>query len=282
MATDVITPQPEFAGILRQQETFASGQGDDVGERLNSWFDRLMLQAGMEIAPAMVLALCLCSGATVGGFVFVAQENLLTTALASLLGFILPLIVAMIVRSRRQTTMMNQLPPMIDELARAAKTGRSLESCLQLVAEDTPAPLGTELQLCTRRLALGMPLRDALEQLPTRTGLVSTSVLVTALTVHRETGGDLVKVLERLSQTLRDRLQFQGRLRAATAASRATAILMIALPPAVLMFFTFRDPEYFNNLMTSQWGRTATFTALMLEFVGAMWVMRILRNSQRT
>ncbi|MFG0332808.1 MAG: type II secretion system F family protein [Maioricimonas sp. JB049] len=282
MATDVITPQPEFAGILRQQETFASGQGDDVGERLNSWFDRLMLQAGMEIAPAMVLALCLCSGASVGGFVFVAQENLLTTALASLLGFILPLIVAMIVRSRRQTTMMNQLPPMIDELARAAKTGRSLESCLQLVAEDTPAPLGYELQLCTRRLALGMPLRDALEQLPARTGLVSTSVLVTALSVHRETGGDLVKVLERLSQTLRDRLQFQGRLRAATAASRATAILMIALPPAVLMFFTFRDPDYFNNLMTSQWGRTATFTALMLEFVGAMWVMRILRNSQRT
>ncbi|MEW4530393.1 MAG: type II secretion system F family protein [Maioricimonas sp. JB045] len=282
MATDVITPQPEFAGILRQQETFASGQGDDVGERLNSWFDRLMLQAGMEIAPAMVLALCLCSGATVGGLVFVVQENLLTTALAALLGFVLPLIVAMIVRSRRQSTMMNQLPPMIDELARAAKTGRSLENCLQLVAEDTPAPLGTELQLCTRRLGLGMPLRDALEQLPARTGLVSTSVLVTALSVHRETGGDLVKVLERLAQTLRDRLQFQGRLRAATAASRATAILMIALPPAVLMFFTFRDPEYFNNLMASQWGRTATFTALMLEFIGAMWVMRILRNSQRT
>src|SRR5690606_1470899 len=127
---------------------------------------------------------------------------------------------------------LDQLPPMIDELARAAKTGRSLENCLGQVAHDTPNPLGAELRDCTRKLALGLSIDDALKELPHRTGLVAASVLATALSIHRQTGGDLVRVLARLSQTLRTRIQFQGRLKAATAASRATAILMIALPPA--------------------------------------------------
>ncbi|HVJ68728.1 MAG TPA: type II secretion system F family protein, partial [Caulifigura sp.] len=186
------------------------------------------------------------------------------------------------VRMRRQSQMMSQMPGMLDELARAAKTGRSLEHCLQQVAEDTPLPLGSEIQLCTRKLALGVPLDAALNEFPKRTGLVSSSVFVTALSVHRQTGGDLVRVLERLAQTVRDRMQFQGRLKAATAASRGTAFLMIVLPPAILAFFAFRDPNYLSNLMASSWGRFVTIAAFALEFIGAIWVMAVLRKSQQS
>jgi tight adherence protein B len=135
--------------------------------------------------------------------------------------------------------------------------------------------------MATRKMALGVPLDSAMSQLPLRTGLVSTSVFVTALSVHRQTGGDLVKVLERLAHTIRDRIQFHGRLRAATAASRATAILMIVLPPAILTFFVVRDPEYLSNLMASSWGRVVTATACVLEVVGALWVLAVLRSTQR-
>lgn len=277
----VITKQPEFAGILRDDETYAVKGDRSVSNQLNSWFDTLMLQSGLGISPAMVLALSLCSGLTLGGFVFVIQENFLTAALGAFVGFLVPVIFAILWRSNRQRKMSQQLPAMIDELARAAKTGRSLENCLALVAHDTADPLGSELKYCTRKLELGLGVDEALKDLPYRTGLISTSVLATALSVHRQSGGDLVRVLERLSQTLRDRLQFQGRLRAATAASRATAVLMIVLPPAILTFFVFRDADYLNNLFNSLWGTRITITAFILEFVGAVWVMRILSKSQQ-
>jgi tight adherence protein B len=138
------------------------------------------------------------------------------------------------------------------------------------------------MQRCVRRLQLGMSIPEALRDLPHRTGLSSTNVLVTALAVHRETGGDLVQVLERLARTIRDRIQFQGRLRAATAASRATAILMVAVPPAVLVFFTFRDPGYLGELMNSAWGRRVTLTAVVLQVVGTLWVLRVLKRSQNS
>ncbi len=282
MASDLITPHPEFGGILREQETYSTGDSNDVGNRINSWFDLLMIQSGIGLSPSMVLALSLCTGVALGGLVFVLQENPITTAIASFIGFIAPVVIAVLMRSRRQSVMMNQMPPMIDELSRAAKTGRSLEACLQVVANDTPAPLGTELRRCADRVAFGLPLSQALEELPIRTGLVSTSVLATALGVHRETGGDLVHVLHRLSATIRDRIQFQGRLAAATAASRAVAIMMITLPPAILAFFIFRDPDYLQNLMNSTWASRLTVLAIILQIIGSLWVMRVLASSKQS
>lgn len=276
-----IQRQAEFAGILRDEETFAVEDDRSFGNQLNRWFDDLMLQSGLGVSPGMVLALSLCSAITFGGLVFVIQENFLTTALGAMIGGLLPITVTMFMRSRRQTQISRQLPGMIDELARAAKTGRSLSKSLELVANDTPAPLGTELRYCTKRLDLGVGISEALSDLPRRTGIVATNVLVTALSVHMQTGGDLVRVLERLSQTFRDRMQFFGRLKAATAASRATAVLMIVLPPAILVFFVLRDNEYLTTLLESPWGFRITIAAFVLEVIGAIWVLRILRTSQR-
>lgn len=282
MSSEVITPRPEFGGILREQETYAENNSDNLGNRINSWFDLLMIQSGIELSPSMVLALSLCSGVAIGGLVFVLQENPISAAIGAFIGFLAPIVIAVIMRSRRQTVMMNQMPPMVDELARAAKTGRSLESCLQVVATDTPAPLGDELRRCTDRVAFGLPLAQALEELPIRTGLVSTSVLATALSVHRETGGDLVHVLQRLSATIRDRIQFQGRLAAATAASRAVAVMMILLPPAIVLFFIYRDPAYLQKLMDSTWGFRSMVMAIFLQIIGSFAVLRILQSSKQT
>lgn len=281
MTTHAIPRRPEFAAILRDQQEYAVAGRESLGNRLNGWFDRLIVQSGAELSPAMLLALCVCAALAIGGLVFVVQENLLTTAIGALLGGAAPLVAAVIVRNRRQTEMLRQLPAMLDELARAARTGRSLEKCLALVADDTQQPLGDELRRCTRRIDLGMSINDALGELPERTGLPSTNIFVSALAVHRETGGDLVKVLERLAHTLRTRIQFQGRLKAATAASRATALLMLVVPPAVLAFFIFRDPEYLNNLMRSEWGFRVTLIAAALQVVGSLWVLRILKHSEQ-
>lgn len=282
MSMTAVQPQHEFTSILKDVETFGTGRGTDTSDRLNSWFDLLMLQSGIGMAPSMVLLLCVCTGIALGGLAFVIQENFLTTAIGALLGFLAPIMIVMYLRSSRQKQIMGQIPAMVEELARAAKTGRSVEHSLKLVAADTPAPLGSELQLVAQRLDMGIPLREAVRDLPTRTGVNTFSLLNTSLTVQQQTGGDLVSVLERLSRTVRDRLLFLGRLRAATAASRATAILMILLPPAVLAFFSFREPDYLQHLFSSSWGRNATLLAFGLEIIGAVWVLRILNDSQRT
>ncbi|MFN0197085.1 MAG: type II secretion system F family protein [Planctomycetaceae bacterium] len=276
-----ISPRPEFQGILRDRLEYARSDTPSTQDRINRWYDDLILQSGVEIHPGIVLMLCLASALMFGGAVFVAQENFLSTAMSTIVGVFVPLVVLLAKRSSRQNTIMKQTPAMIEELARAAKTGRSLDHCFMMVSKDTPAPLGSELQLCARRLQMGVSFRDALQQLPERTGLVSLNILATALSIHQQTGGDLVRVLERLSRTIRDRLMFLGRLRASTIASRATAVLMVSVPPAILAFFIFRDANYFNDLVESEWGRNITIAAVILEIFGSIWILRILKTTQR-
>lgn len=284
MATITRTPiqsQPEFADILRDEETFSTGNPNDAGDNLNGWFDRLCIQSGTGIAPSLLVVFCVFSALAFGGGMWVLQENPLSAGLALLVGFLVPVGILMAVRSRRQSKILKQLPEMVDELARAARTGRSLDSCLRIVAEDTPDPLGAELQECSRKVEMGLPIGQALRDLPVRTGVPYTSVLVMALTLHQESGGDLVRVLERLARTVRDRITFLGRLKVATVASRATAILMLILPPAILAFFVVRDPAYLEQLLDSGWGRTTTGIAVVLQIIGSLWVLRILKQSQR-
>lgn len=287
MATDASTLGPisqssDFSDILKQEERFAETSSANVSSQLNGWYDRLMVQAGIEMSPSTIIYLCLFSALTFGGVAFVFRENLLASAVLGMMGYMLPIGIAMLLRSRRQSDMMKQMPAMLEELARAAKTGRSLEQCYQTVAEGASGALGHELRRGVRRMQMGVDMNAALGELPDRTGMVTMNILVTALSVHQQMGGDLVMVLERLSKTIRDRLLFLGRLRAATIASRATAILMLVLPPAILAFFIFRDPSYFDNLMASNWGRWATVAAFGLQIIGSFLIIVILRNSQRT
>ncbi len=273
---------PDFAGILREQEVFGSDGDAGFENSINSWFDKLMIQSGIGVGPSMLLAMSLFLGVVGFGMTFVIQENMLTALMIGAMGAVAPVITAVFARQRRQKKMMQQLPAMIDELARAAKTGRSIEQCWELVSHDTPAPLGDELMDCNRRIKMGDDLSQALQSLPYRTGIITLNILVTTLTVHQQTGGDLVSVLERLSQTIRDRLLFFGRLRAATVGARWTAIMMLALVPFIVVFFSLGDPEYFPKVMASSMGRAATVTAIAFQVVGTSWILRILHNSQRS
>ncbi len=278
-----IKERPEFAGILREEQAFATGVNEQsVSEQINSSFDRLMVQSGLEMSPSMLLMLSFCSAIGFAGLAFVIQENMMTTGIAAAVGAIVPVIYALITRSRRQSEILKQMPGMVDELARASRTGRSLEQCFEIVAEDTPSPLGDELQTSLRKMQLGASMPSALKDLPERTGIVSLNVFVTALSVHHQTGGDVVTVLERLSSTIRDRISFLGRLKAATVGSRATAILMLSVPPVVILFLVFRDPEYLNDLMDAKWGRISLMTAIILQVVGTAWILKILQSSKRT
>ncbi|MBL4884170.1 MAG: type II secretion system F family protein [Planctomycetaceae bacterium] len=277
-----IESRPEYADILKSKDQYANPELGGVSNDINNWFDRLMVQSGVSFVPLAAILMCVLGAMTLGGFVWILQENPFSAGLATFVGLVLPIGGLMVARSRRQTLIMDQLPPMIDELARAARTGRSLDQCLEMIAADTPSPLGDEMQECLQKLQMGVTLNEALYQLPEKTGVNGLRILATALSVHQQTGGDLVRVLDRLSRTLRDRSLFLGRLRTATAGSRATAILFLLLPPAILVFFNVRDPEYFNRLMASDWGRFVTISGVVLEIVGAIWVMAILNNSQKT
>jgi tight adherence protein B len=173
------------------------------------------------------------------------------------------------------------LPEAAEELARAARSGRNIESALYFVAGDTPSPLGDELRLAVRRMDMGIDVASSVRDLPERTGVTSLTMLAAAISLHQDTGGDLVSVLERSAASVRDRMHFVNRMRAATIASRMASILMMVVPPLIIGFYLFRDQQYLTALMSSFWGRLTFWTGVVLQILGAILVFRILRKTAR-
>lgn len=273
--------RPEFAGLLREDQQFARGDSDGIGESVNGWYDLLMLQSGLRSSPGLWLALSVVCGLAVGGAVFVATERPFLTAIFAIVGLSLPIVLAMVSRSRRQKAIMNQLPGMADELARFARSGRNLEHSFTLVAIDTPSPLGDELRISARRMEMGLDVGTAVKDLSRRTGVSTLTMFSSALTVHQDTGGDLISVMERLATAVRDRLHFVSRQQAATIASRMGTIMMVIFPIFIMGFYLFRDPDYLNSLLNSFWGRLSLWTAIIFQIAGCLLVFRILSRSSR-
>lgn len=270
-----------FADILRDAGEFATGQTDGPSESVNRWFDRLMVQSGLQTSPSAWLMLCVVCALAAGGSVWVATESLTAAAFPSLCGLAAPIGLAEVRRMRRRKQILEQLPAMVEELARAARPGRSLEHALRLVAADTAAPLGDELRRAARRAEMGLDPASAIQDLPERTGVNALTLFASAVTVHQETGGDLIQVLERLAAAIRDRLHFTARLRAATIASRLGTGLMVLVPLVVLSFYVLRDPAYLSQLTASFWGRFSLITAILLQMLGCTLAWLILRRCSR-
>jgi tight adherence protein B len=276
-----IEPEPDFAGILRDEIRYSSRDITGAGSAVNGWYDRLMLQSGISVSPAVWLMLCVLTGVSVGGLIFVLTEIVPLAVLGGLFGIALPLAAAAVARSNRQKQIRLQLPEAAEELARAARSGRNVESALHFVAGDTVAPLGDELRLAVRRVDMGIDVAAAVRDLPERTGVTALTMLTSSISLHQDTGGDLVQVLERLAASVRDRMHFVNRMRAATISSRMALILMVVIPPLIIGFYVIRDPQYLTNLMSSFWGRLTFWSGVVLQIVGALMVFNILRKTAR-
>jgi tight adherence protein B len=276
-----IERRPEFAGLLKETESFARGSGTGASEAVNGWFDRLMRQSGIRTTPGVWLGLCAVMGLAFAGSLQVTLERPLVSAVAGLAGLSFPILLAMVLRSRRQASILKQLPPASEELARLARSGRNLQQSFVLVAADTPAPLGDELRLSARRMEMGLEPAEATRDLVDRTGVAALTMLSSAIAVNQETGGDLIVVLERLATSVRDRLHFSSRQRAATIASRLGAFMMVLVSAGVVVFYTVRDPNYLDSLFSSYWGRLSFWAGVVLQVVGGLLVYRILGRTAK-
>src|ERR1035438_9684444 len=105
------------------------------------------------------------------------------------------------------------LPDALDLMARALRAGHSVGAAIEIVAQEGGEPLRSEFKEVYKQQSFGLPQRDALLQLGRRVPSADLQIVITAMLVQKETGGNLVDILERTTAVLRDRMRIQGELR---------------------------------------------------------------------
>src|SRR6266852_1769201 len=193
----------------------------------------------------------------------------------AVIGYVLP---ALYLRNRRGHRLRQfdaGLPRSMELIANSMKAGQSVAQSLSAVTDNAEPPISDEFALARREIELGASLESALNNMVRRIGSNDLRLMVMVITIQRSVGGDLPAILITLADTMRQREEMRAEILAATAQSRATALIITLLPivAALLLYFIVRD--YFRPMLVNPLGWAMLLLAGFLLFVGNVIIRRL-------
>ena len=204
----------------------------------------------------------------------VLHTNLLTGG-AALVGAAIPYVLLRMKRGRRLKAFNTALPDAIDLMARSLRAGHSMNSSIELIAEQSPEPLSSEFVQVYKQQRLGLHFRDALLQMGGRIPSRDLQFLITAILVQKETGGDLTEILDRAAHVIRDRIRIEGEVRTHTAQGRLTGWILGLLPVIMLALLNIVSPGYSSVLFHDPTGQKLLYAGGILIVLGGLIIRKI-------
>jgi len=235
-------------------------------------FEEMIQQSGVRVTSTRLQVTSLLTGAVVALIVGFLSRNLFATLAFSVLAAIVPVLYIEMQRRRRMERLRSQLPDSLDLMARILRAGQTVTQAMQSVATEFKAPVGTEFGYCYEQQNLGLAPELALRDLAKRTGLLEIKILVLSLLVHRQAGGNMADLLDKLSNLVRERFRLRGQIKALTAEGRLQAIMLLALPPGLFAMLMIINRTYAVKIFDHP---TMVIGTLVSMAVGALLIRKI-------
>lgn len=246
-------------------------------EKLDLAFERMIQRTGLGISAEQALGIMALLVVVLAGGVWLWRPEFWTVGIALVVGLTIPLAIFLYLQSRWRQQLQEQLPDAFFLLARSLRSGLALEQSMDQVARYGNKPLADEFGRGVEQLNLGLSVPAVLQLMASRIRLIDFNVFVSAVSLHRTTGGNLAQLLDRVAVGARDRNHFRGHVRTATALSRITALFIAAAVPLLLMYYLFFQYDFAGEFFNSQTGILVVLVALALEIVGGVWFYFLLR-----
>jgi tight adherence protein B len=195
--------------------------------------------------------------------------------ISGVIGYLIPMRYVYWRQRRRLRAFNSKLPDTLSLLANAMKAGLSLPQALEAVAETVGAPISEELDRVIRETKLGTGTPVALANMVRRVGSEDLDLVVTAITIQNSVGGNLARILDGISHTIRQRIQMKAQISAMTAQMRASGWIITLLPFIVAGILNVITPSYFGVMFTDPGGRVLLVLAGISIFIGNLFVRRI-------
>jgi tight adherence protein B len=222
------------------------GEGTDLFDSIS----RNLARADLKFRPAEYLTVIVASAVVSAIAGMVLGGSILFGILAGIGGIFLPSLYVKQAQRARTRKFDNQLGDMLNLMVNGLRAGYSTLQAMEAVSRELPKPICDEFRRVVQEMQLGIPMELALEHLLRRIISEDLDLVVTAVNVQREVGGNLAEILDVISYTIRERVRIKGEIRALTAQGQATAWVISLLPVAlVLILFLVNRPyvmEFFN------------------------------------
>jgi tight adherence protein B len=178
-------------------------------------------------------------------------------------------------QTQRLKAFQEQLPDVLNLLVSSLKAGYGLLHAMEMVVQEMPDPSAEELSRVVRETALGFSLSEALGHLVRRVDSDDLDLVVTAVTVQHEVGGNLSEILETISETIRERVRIKGEIIVMTTQQRMTGFVLSGMPFLLGTVLMVVNPEYMMTIFQPRW-LFIPGVALLMMIMGNLVIRRIL------
>ncbi|MBW7881988.1 MAG: type II secretion system F family protein [Caldilineaceae bacterium] len=187
----------------------------------------------------------------------------------------LPIFYLRFMQSRRRNAFINQLPDVLTLLVGSLRAGYGLSQAIELVAREVSPPSSKEFGRVMRAISLGLPLQRALDNMAQRIESDDLDLVVTAINVQYEMGGNLATVLDTISETIRERVRVLREVRTLTAQQRLTGTILALIPVGLAVLLAVMRPGYFDPFFEPGWPRIMPAAAVVMMMIGFFLIRKI-------
>lgn len=237
--------------------------------------ERLVDHAGLKTTLANFLLFALA--ATVAGFaVAYAVTRLFPVAvLAALCVVLAGYIYLRAMQYKRVDKFTEQLPDALNMISRSLRAGHSLTNAVELVGEESAEPAKELFKTAYEQQKLGLRITDTLVNMSNRIDCIDLRYFTTAITINSEVGGNLSEILDKLAETIRERLKIKRQVRVYTAHGRLSGYVLAALPIITFFLLKVMMPGYVDVLLKEKPGNFMLVVAIVAQFIGFLVIKKI-------
>ena len=262
--------------IVRRAHNFIEKASKPIAEmNFAKKLDFILKQAGIPILGAEFIVLAIICSVLGTVAVYLVTFNLQIAPLAGM-GILLMMILWVRIRvDRRRKAFTEQLGDCLTTVANALRAGYSFQQAMDVVAKEMEPPMSSEFERVTTDVAMGVTLEDALEEMNKRVGSPDFDLVVTAVLIQREIGGNLAQILDSISNTINERIRMKREINALTAQGRFSAWVLMGLPFVVAAFCWTFNHEQMLIFVNEDMGRIAAVVVVVMMIIGMLIIRRI-------
>ena len=213
-------------------------------------------QAGLGWSKRQYILISVAIGAALFVAIFLVGGGLLAAAGASFAGgFGMPRWLLAFLKKRRENQFLHNFPDAVDVIVRGVKAGLPLGDCLRIIASESAEPVRSEFKTIVEAQTIGISMGDACAKLFERMPLPEANFFGIVVSIQQRAGGNLSEALGNLSRVLRDRKKMKAKIQAMSMEAKASAVIIAALPFAVMILVYISSPQYIELLWTHPTGR---------------------------
>lgn len=238
--------------------------------------DFKMQQAGIPLLGTEFILLLVLSAVVAGVIVVLVIKKWYIGILAAILIAAVEYIVVLVRIERRSSSFTNQLGDCLTMVANALRAGFSFLQAMEMISKEMEPPISEEFKHVMRDIGLGATTERALDDMDQRVGSPDFSLVVTAVLIQQQVGGDLAQILDTISDTIQDRIRMRREVKTLTAQGRMSGWILILMPIGMAIFMTSMKPDYLDPLFHHPIGQMILVVTVVMEIIGAIVINRII------